>query len=576
MSEQTPTRKLTTIFYADVAGYSRLTGDDELRTHRAVMDALDYANETITTRQGTVLRYAGDAILAEFSSVVACVDAAINVQTELARRNQDIPQDERVQLRIGVNLGEVLMDRGEIYGDGVNVAARLESIAVPGGVCISHKVGAEITGKLETSFTDGGEYALKNIAKPLQVMHWHPDESITLPVGTVAGEDAADEVRPDKKPSLMLMPFESLGGDDQSKSLAASMTEETFGALTKLTGISMVTACDAADYLVKGSVRAAGNRFRTTVQLLDRSDQKSFWSDRFDEGLDDMFEALDKAAVRISTGVRYEIYQHQTEKTKQIPIEKQTSQELMGEAGHILFHSKRADYEKSRELISIVVEREPENPMALAIAAWGRVMMEVICGYRAIAAEDGETGLEYIRRSIELNEVSDFAHMVYGRILLHWERDVSAAILEAERSLELNPGYVLAMGLMGAARIYSGDPDTGIEFSTKALEADARFPANHWFMEDISLGHFVREDYDAAVTWARRADQKERGVARILLMLATASWHAGQSDSARKAVARLLETNPDFRVGELSPWVFEDPAHWERFTRGLVEAGSPA
>ena len=174
MSEQAGTRKLTTIFYADVVGYSRLTGEDELRAHQAVMDVLDYTKTTIEAEGGAVLRYAGDAILAEFPSVVSCVNASVTVQTELATGNQDIPEDKRVQLRIGINLGEVLIDRGEIYGDGVNIAARLESIAVPGGVCISHKVGAEIAGKIEASFKDGGECELKNITEPLKVMHWHP------------------------------------------------------------------------------------------------------------------------------------------------------------------------------------------------------------------------------------------------------------------------------------------------------------------------------------------------------------------------------------------------------------------
>jgi class 3 adenylate cyclase/tetratricopeptide (TPR) repeat protein len=569
-------RKLTTIFYADVVGYSRLTGDDELRTHQAVMDALDYTNTAIDAEGGTVLRYAGDAILAEFPSVVSCVNASVTVQTELASRNQDIPDDKKVQLRIGINLGEVLIDRGEIYGDGVNIAARLESIAVPGGVCISHKVGAEVKGKLEVSFTDGGEYELKNIAEPLKVLHWHPDAGMTLPIGTAASEDTSDEgSRPNKKPNLMLMPFESLGDDDQTKTLAASVTEEILGPLTKLTGISLVTTSDVADYVAKGSVRVAGNRFRASVQLHDQSEQKPFWSDRFDSDMEDMFEALDNLAVRISTALRYEIYERETAKSKLIPVEKQSSQELMGQAGHILFQSRRADYEKSRELISVVIEREPDNPMALAIAAWGRAGMEVICGYGEIADEDGDTGLKYIRRSIELNELSDFAHMVYGRLLLHWERDISAAILEAERSLELTPGYVLAMDLMGAAKSFSGDPESGIEYCTKAVEADARFPANHWFMEDIALGNFIREDYDTAVTWARRADQKQRGVASILLMLTTACWHAGQHDSAHQAAERLVEASPGFRMGDLRRWNFQDPAHWERFRQGLVEAGLP-
>ena len=408
----------------------------------------------------------------------------------------------------------------------------------------------------------------------MRVLHWHPDESVTLPVGEVAADDK--DGKPDRKPNLVLMPFEPLGGDDETKTLAATIDDEVSGALAKLTGIALVTTVDEADYVAKGSVRTAGNRFRAAVQLHDHAEQKQFWSEHFDGDLEDIFEAMDELAIRISSALRYEIYERETEKSKTRPTEEQSNQELMGQAGHILFQSRRADYEKSRELISIVIERDPDDPMALAIGAWGRTLLEVFCGWGPIAPEDGETGMGYIRRSIELNERSDFAHMAQGLLYLHWERDTSAAILEAERSLELNPGYVLAMGLMAEAKCFSGDPEKGIEYSTKAVETDPRFPANHWYMEDIALGNVVREDYDAAIEWAKRADQRQRDVPRILLMLTSASAHAGQADATGKAAQRLRDSCPNFRVGALRRWAFQEPAHWERFTSGLIEAGLPA
>ena len=576
MSEDKVSRRLAAILAADVVGYSRLVGQDEegtitrLNTLRA-----DMLDPGIARHGGRIVKTMGDGFLIEYSSAVDAVRNAVELQGQLAERNAGSSGEGRMEFRIGVNLGDIIVQGDDILGDGVNIAARLEGIAVPGGVCISDKVGAEVAGKLEVTFQDGGEYEVKNIAQPVRVLHWHPDEGVTLPVGEVATDDDEDG-KPDRKPNLVLMPFEPLGGDDETKNLTATIDDEVSGALAKLTGISLVTVAADADYVAKGSVRAAGNRFRATVQLHDQAEQKQFWSERFDGDLEDIFDAMDKLAVRICSALRYEIYERETEKSKQRPAEEQSNQELMGQAGHILFQSRRADYERSRELISIVIARDPDNPMALAIGAWGRTMLEVICGYRPIAPEDGETGMGYIRRSIELNERSDFAHMVQGRLYLHWERDTSAAILEAERSLELNPGYVLAMGLMGEARCFSGDPEAGIEYSTKAVETDARFPANHWFMEDIALGNFVREDYDAAIEWAKRADQRQRDVPRILLMLISASAHAGQAEAAGKAAQRLLDSCLDFRVGDLRRWAFQEPAHWERFTSGLIEAGLPA
>ncbi len=576
MSEDKVSRRLAAILAADVVGYSRLIGQDEEGTITR-LNALraDLLDPGITRHGGRIVKTMGDGFLIEYSSAVDAVRSAVELQSQLTERNASSSEEGRIEFRIGVNLGDIIVQGDDILGDGVNIAARLEGIAVPGGVCISDKVGAEVAGKIDVAFQDGGEYKVKNIAQPVRVLHWHPDESVTLPVGEVAADD--DEGgKPDRKPNLVLMPFEPLGGDDETRNLAATIDDEVSGALANLTGISLITAVDEADYVAKGSVRAAGNRFRTTVLLHDQAEQKQFWSEHFEGDLEEIFDAIDELAVRICSALRYEIYERETEKSKQRPIEEQSNQDLMGQAGHILFQSRRADYERSRELISIVIAREPDNPMALGIGAWGRILLEVFCGYRPIALEDGEIGMDYIRRSIELHERSDFAHMAQGRLYLHWERDTSAAILEAERSLELNPGYVLAMGLMGEAKCFSGDPETGIDYCTKAVETDARFPANHWFMEDIALGNFVREDYGAAIEWAKRADQRQRDVPRILLMLTSASAHAGQAEATAKAAQRLLDSCPNFRVGDLRRWPFQQPAHWERFTSGLIEAGLPA
>ncbi len=575
MSENKVSRRLAAILAADVVGYSRLVGQNEEGTiTRLNTLRTELLDPSIARHNGRMVKTMGDGFLIEYSSAVDAVRSAVELQRQLAERNADLPEDTRMAFRIGVNLGDIIVQGDDILGDGVNIAARLEGIAVQGGVCIADKVGAEVAGKIDVVFQDGGEYKVKNIAQPVRVLHWHPDESVTLPVGDAATDDA--DGKPDRQPNLVLMPLDALGGDDETKNLAAEIDDEVSGALAKLTGISLVTAVDEADYVAKGSVRAAGNRFRATLQLHDQAEQKQFWSERFDGELEDIFDAMDELAVRICSALRYEIYERETEKSKQRSVEEQSNQELMGQAGHILFQSRRADYEKSRELISIVIERDPDNPMALAIGAWGRTMLEVICGYGPIAPEDGETGMQYIRRSLELNERSDFAHMVQGRLYLHWERDTSAAILAAERSLELNAGFVLAMGLMGETKSFAGDPEAGIEYSTKAVETDARFPANHWFMEDIALGNFVREDYDATIEWAKRADQRQRDVPRILLMLTTACAHAGQTDAAAKAAQRLIDACADFRVGDLRHWAFQDPAHWERFTSGLIEAGLPA
>jgi adenylate cyclase len=224
MSRQSASRKLTAIFYADVAGYSRLTGEDELGTHNQVMSVLDKATETIDSNNGNVLRFAGDAILAEFSSVVAAVQAALEIQNRLHSRNKETTPDKRVQIRIGIHLGEVLQDRNEIFGDGVNIAARLETEATPGGICISAITHEQIDGKVAASFKSGGECHFHNIARPVQVYHWTPEN---FEVDRVAGPALPE------KPSIAILAFENMSNDPDQDYFAEGISEDIITQLSK-------------------------------------------------------------------------------------------------------------------------------------------------------------------------------------------------------------------------------------------------------------------------------------------------------------------------------------------------------
>ncbi len=228
MSEQPINRKLTAIFYADVAGYSRLTRQDEIGTHQQVMSVLDHTSEAITSGGGTVLRYAGDAILAEFHSVVAATRAAVDIQLALSKRDDDKAADDKVQIRIGINLGEVMQDRGEIFGDGVNLAARLEAAAQSGGVCISSFVHDQIAGKIDVDFIDGGEESFKNIDKPIHVYRWHPVTKET----SVSNKKATSSST--SKPSIAVLPFANMSNDPEQEYFADGIVEDIITALSHI------------------------------------------------------------------------------------------------------------------------------------------------------------------------------------------------------------------------------------------------------------------------------------------------------------------------------------------------------
>ena len=298
------TRRLVAIFYADVAGYSRLTGVDEEGTHRRVMALLDEVTERIRASGGEVLRYAGDAILAVFPSVVLAVDTSASIQTDIAKRNTGVPEDEQVQIRIGINVGDVIEDRGEVYGEDVNLAARLEAAAEPGGICISFATHAQCRRKSALAFRDGGERNFKNIEDPVHIFHW--------PSGAVAATESGPiENRPlplPDKPSIAVLPFTNMSSDPDQEYFSDGITEDIISDLSKISGLFVIARHSSFSfkgqsvslrqigkelgvrYILEGSVRKAGNRLRITTQLIDAQSDAHIWGERFDRNLEDVFE----------------------------------------------------------------------------------------------------------------------------------------------------------------------------------------------------------------------------------------------------------------------------------------------
>lgn len=345
MSDTKVSRKLTTVFYADIAGYSRLTGADEEGTHQRVMESLDFTAETIKTEGGNVLRYAGDAVLAEFTSVVAAINASYTIQTKLHVKNHGIPDDKKVLIRIGINLGDVMEDRGEIFGDGVNLAARLESTAIPGGVCISSSVYEQIDGKTEMAFGDGGSKLFKNIAKPVHIYHWHPDR-LTSPIdifaaspnAPVAPSDKAQSLGRRQKPSIAVLPFTNMSGDPEQEYFSDGISEDIITDLSKVSGLFVIARNTAftykgqnvdlskvsrelgVRYVLEGSVRKIGNRVRITAQLIDGETNGHIWAERYDRDLEDIFSVQDDVTDQIVAGLRV----HVSDSERQRMVKKDT------------------------------------------------------------------------------------------------------------------------------------------------------------------------------------------------------------------------------------------------------------
>jgi adenylate cyclase len=278
-------RRLAAILAADVVGYSRLMGADELGTFERIRaHRKELFEPEIARHHGRIFKLMGDGLLAEFGSVVDAVSCAAVLQRSMLERNSGISHERRIDVRIGINLGDVIVEDGDRHGDTINLAARLQQLARPNGICVSDKVRIEVEGKVNIEFENGGEQRLKNIAQATKVFHWRPDGALPLAPAN-AGAEGIRDAAPAKagaKPSLALSPLEVPAGDAQAVPLATGVNEAVASSLANLTGISLVTASNEASYHAIGSVQTSGSRFRVTVKLLDQRSKKQFWSEHFD------------------------------------------------------------------------------------------------------------------------------------------------------------------------------------------------------------------------------------------------------------------------------------------------------
>ena len=312
MADDRVHRRLAAILSADVVGYSRLMRADEVDTFERIRaHRKEVFEPEITRHKGRIFKLMGDGLLAEFDSVVDAVNCAAELQLIMLQRNAVVPDERRIDVRIGINLGDVIVEDDDRHGDSINLAARLQQIARPAGICISDKVRAEVAGKVDIAFENGGEQFLKNIPGPITVYHWRPPDAPPLVVTNtaVAGQRAFAKSSTGAKPTLVLSPFEVLGGEKRAKSLAAGMDEAVTSSLANLTGISLITDSSKAIYHAIGTVHVFGTQYRVTIKLIDQGSKEQFWSERFDGNLEKIFQTLDDLAFRICSAIRYEVYE---------------------------------------------------------------------------------------------------------------------------------------------------------------------------------------------------------------------------------------------------------------------------
>jgi len=552
-------RRLAAILAADVAGYSRLMGLDEvgtartLREHRVVTDAL------VAKHGGRIVKTTGDGVLLEFPSVVDAVECAVAVQAVMAERNQSIPEDRRMLYRIGINLGDILIDGDDILGDGVNVAARLEGIAEPGGICISSSTHDQVSGKVAVEFTDLGEQSLKNIARPIRAY------AVAQNGLGATGHRASTTPSSPSAPhlSIVVLPFANLGGDPEQEYFVDGVTESLTTDLSRINGAFVIARNTAftfkgkavdvkklgrelnVRYVLEGSVQRGGNRLRVNVQLIDAESGNHLWAERFDKPVADLFDLQDEIVSRLARALDAELIAAEARRAERSPNPDVMDLVFQGRAwfnkGLTPNHVAQAKlfFEQAMAL-------DPENVEAM----FGLGRVDSVMGVIAFTDDwparfaSAEATLTKV---LSLAPKHALAHMTLGIVQMFTKR-AAQAIAEYEQTLALQPNFASAHGLIGYAKVLLGRAEDTEAHINEALRFSPRDTFAYQWMVWVGVAKAQLNRDAEAVAWLRRGLDANRNYSVMHFHLAAALAWLGKLDEARAAVQAGLALDPTFTI----------------------------
>ncbi len=629
MAEEGLTRKLAAIFYADVAGYSRLTGADEEGTHKTLSAYLDAITTLIEDHGGRVLHYAGDAVLAEFASIVVAVSCAVEVQRDLATRNESLADDRKVQFRIGVNLGDVIVDRDELYGEGVNVAARLESLAEPGGICVSRKVLEEVRGKLDVGYEFLGEQSVKNIERPIPVYRvlLAPEAAgqiigerraaraawgrpalmaaaavvLLAAVGGVAvWRPWSPDVEPASvermafplpdKPSIAILPFNNLSGDPEQEYFADGITEDITTELSRFRGLFVIARNSAfvykgkavnvrevgrelgIRYVLEGSVRRSGTTVRINAQLVDAATGAHLWAERYDRDMRDVFAVQDEVTQKIVSAIgTTQLLEAATRRVSRKNPKDLEAYDLYLRGLDLWFRFTPEDNAEARALYMRAAALDPSYSRPHTGLAWTH-LQEVFLGWNDRPAESLQSAFVSAQRAVALDDSDSWAHWALGAVYLYMGQH-DRALATYERALTLNPNDANNLAHYGGwALVFAGRPEEGIEAVAKAKRLNPHYP--WWYAFGLGQAYFAARRYDEAIEAWR--DKTAPASARPVVFIAAAHAQAGRLDEARAIMNKFRQAAPGVTVsGFAAGQPYKDPADLQHLLDGLRKSGVP-
>ncbi len=582
--EQVLSRRLAAVLCADIAGYSALIGADESGTVAALKGHQTAVLQLLQRHGGRVVDLAGDGIVAEFSSTVSAVEAAVAMQALMSERNAEVPVNKRMIFRIGVNQGDVVHDDAHIYGDGINIAARLQQIAEPGGVYVSSKVFEEVRDRMKDGFRDLGERVLKNIARPVRVF-----EVVT---GTARSTRPPEfgPVTP-RKPSVAVLPFDNMGGDSEQEYFADGVVEDIITALSRFRDFAVVArnssfvykgrAVDVRQvgrelgvrYVLEGSVRRSRDRLRITAQLVDAMTGAHLWADKFDGKLDDVFEFQDQITLKVASVAEPTIRWAEIERSRRERPDSVEAYDLYLRALPMHLSQTRDANAEAIALLLRAIELEPNNPTFLVYA--GNAMLHrSTMGWAATGTDDTALGIELVERALANARDDAVVLSLSSMMLIHNLHDYDRGLVLTQRAVESNPNNLTVMIFAGITHLHLGSIDGAIAFSEHAIRLSPSLDGAHWPLTAISHAQMIKGSYEEALVWAKRSISANPSFVCSYWMLVAANAHLGRMDEARRHLATLRRLSPGVTIAQV--WAAQpqkDPSRVAAILDGLRLAG---
>lgn len=589
MAEGDIKHRLAALLSADVVGYSRLMAEDELATVRTLAICREKIKALVGENSGRVVNFVGDNVLVEFPSALDAVSCAIELQNSLGILNAGLPENRHMQFRIGINLGDILVDGDVIYGDGVNIAARLETLAEPGGICVSEMVYSQIHHKLDLNCVDMGARTLKNIPDPVRVYGVLAPSTATAVHKVESISHQAMPLPLPGKPSLAVMPFVNLSNDPAQDYFSDGLTLDIMTALVRIPDLFLISdismfsfklkpvsikeiGCQlGVSHVLEGGVRKAGEKVRVTARLVQTTSGRQVWADHYDTTLDDIFAIQDEIAEEIVTAMDVKLVSGEVARTIRKSIRNPDALEAYYRGWQALFGTKKSDIFESQQHFEDTMRLEPESPLGYALAAWTH-WWAIFRGLSEDTSQSLEYATDLARKAVDLEDITGLPHLMLALIHLH-KSEHNKALTEAEQAVLARPSCDLSYAAKGYVLNYLGRPADAVELANYAIRLAPVQPLP-FYQVVLAAALYGSGKFEEAITAATEALRYDKENLDALLILAGANAASDHMEDAAKIAAEIRQVKPDFTLEKFaSTQPYKNPETLEQLLITLRKAG---